>query len=234
MNNEHTLTSSAGSERGASPQREPESSEQLDLLKLPNTLAQSSSVTGPMSQTTGTSEKSRLRKQGLQTSAPHPHPVSPIQSQIFNEATNQITAYSGESCLQLLKTSGPVGSLVRKLVSSPTFISTIFSLRWKPLATKQGRLYFQLVPTEIAPTEGTDCGSSRTWPTPTTRDYKDTGNLENVPEKGLLGRVFQNTFGTRLQPEFSEWLMGLPIGHTVLNGFKQSATQSPPPSPTKS
>nr|WP_292636852.1 hypothetical protein [Mesorhizobium sp.] len=30
------------------------------------------------------------------------------------------------------------------------------------------------------------------WPTPTTRDYKDTGNLENVPENGLLGRVAAN------------------------------------------
>lgn len=30
------------------------------------------------------------------------------------------------------------------------------------------------------------------WPTPTTRDWKDTGNLENVPENGLLGRVAAN------------------------------------------
>lgn len=30
------------------------------------------------------------------------------------------------------------------------------------------------------------------WPTPTARDWKDTGNLENVPENGLLGRVAMN------------------------------------------
>jgi hypothetical protein len=30
------------------------------------------------------------------------------------------------------------------------------------------------------------------WPTATTRDWKDTGNLENVPENGLLGRVDAN------------------------------------------
>lgn len=30
------------------------------------------------------------------------------------------------------------------------------------------------------------------WPTPTTRDWKDTGNLDNVPENGLLGRVAAN------------------------------------------
>jgi hypothetical protein len=31
-----------------------------------------------------------------------------------------------------------------------------------------------------------------TWPTPTTRDWKDTGNMENVPENFLLGRVAAN------------------------------------------
>ena len=34
--------------------------------------------------------------------------------------------------------------------------------------------------------------TAENWPTPTTRDYKDTGNLENVPENGLLGRVAAN------------------------------------------
>lgn len=30
------------------------------------------------------------------------------------------------------------------------------------------------------------------WPTPTSRDWKDTGNLQNVPENFLLGRVAAN------------------------------------------
>ena len=120
---------------------------------------------------------------------------------------------------------------LRRLGSSRSFTSTIFSMRWSPQGTPRGRLYFQLVPTEVAPTEGTDSGS---WPTPTSRDGKDTGSLENVPEKGLLGRVFQNIFGMKLPPEFSEWLMGLPLGHTVVNGFKPLETQSPRPSRTKS
>lgn len=34
--------------------------------------------------------------------------------------------------------------------------------------------------------------AANNWPTPTTRDYKDTGNLDNVPENGLLGRVAAN------------------------------------------
>lgn len=30
------------------------------------------------------------------------------------------------------------------------------------------------------------------WPTPTARDWKDTGTMENVPENALLGRVALN------------------------------------------
>ena len=48
------------------------------------------------------------------------------------------------------------------------------------------------------------------WPTPTTRDWKDTGSLANVPENSLLGRVFKNRTGLNLDPLFSEWLMGFP------------------------
>jgi len=48
------------------------------------------------------------------------------------------------------------------------------------------------------------------WPTPTTRDWKDTGCLANVPENSLLGRVFKNRTGLNLDPRFSEWLMGFP------------------------
>src|SRR3990167_5743892 len=39
-------------------------------------------------------------------------------------------------------------------------------------------------------------GAARRWasagPTPTSRDHKDTGTLENVPENALLGRVSHN------------------------------------------
>lgn len=34
--------------------------------------------------------------------------------------------------------------------------------------------------------------AAKAWPRPTTRDWKDTGNLENMPENFLLGRVAAN------------------------------------------
>ena len=53
-------------------------------------------------------------------------------------------------------------------------------------------------------------------PTCTSRDYKDTGNLENVQTKSLLPRVLGKNHGLKLQPAFAEWMQGFPIGWTDL------------------
>jgi len=52
--------------------------------------------------------------------------------------------------------------------------------------------------------------------TPTSRDWKDTGNMENVPTKGLLGRQIGQGTGMRLQPNFVEYMMGFPQNWTNL------------------
>jgi len=44
-------------------------------------------------------------------------------------------------------------------------------------------------------------------PTPTQRDYKDTGNLENVPENAIGKNPGPKL---RLEPAFSLWMMGYP------------------------
>lgn len=78
------------------------------------------------------------------------------------------------------------------------------------------------------------------WGTPTSRDWKDSGDLSNVPENGLLGRMAANwstprdlassrpdhpisTAGEKssknlrsLNPLFVEWLMGWMRGWTSL------------------
>ena len=59
--------------------------------------------------------------------------------------------------------------------------------------------------------------ASNYLPTPTTRDYKDTGNLENVPVNALLGRELGKNHGLKLQPAFAEWMMGFPEGWTALD-----------------
>jgi hypothetical protein len=54
-------------------------------------------------------------------------------------------------------------------------------------------------------------------PTCTSRDHKDTGNLENVPVNSLLGRELGKNHGLKLQPAFAEWMMGFPEGWTALD-----------------
>jgi len=65
------------------------------------------------------------------------------------------------------------------------------------------------------------------WPTPTSRDHKDgtAQSCANVEENGLLGRVVHSVLGPpnptgSLNPQFVEWLMGYPIGHTACAGWE--------------
>ena len=61
--------------------------------------------------------------------------------------------------------------------------------------------------------------TAENWATPTTRDWKDSANA-NVPTNSLLGRQAPRSMknGTEsqitLNPRFTEWLMGWPIGWT--------------------
>lgn len=59
----------------------------------------------------------------------------------------------------------------------------------------------------------------KTWGTPTTRDWKDSANA-NVPTNSLLGRqapqIMKDGAQSQitLNPRFTEWLMGWPVGWT--------------------
>ncbi len=61
--------------------------------------------------------------------------------------------------------------------------------------------------------------TAENWATPQARDWKDTANA-NVPTKSILGRQAPRTmkdgveFQMTLNPRFTEWLMGWPIGWT--------------------
>ena len=55
------------------------------------------------------------------------------------------------------------------------------------------------------------------WPTPTSRDHKDTGDCANVPVNALPGRaVGPSRASGSLNPAWVEWLMGFPEGWTDL------------------
>ena len=71
--------------------------------------------------------------------------------------------------------------------------------------------------------------AKRMWPTPSASDNRDRGNMSNPClqkriEKGkqlMLSQVVHPTSG-KLNPNWVEWLMGYPTGHTDL---KDSETQ---------
>jgi hypothetical protein len=89
---------------------------------------------------------------------------------------------------------------------------------------QNGALYPQqtLVQTISVKESGLKPNKKEIWPTPVTRDYKDCGTQESMM------RAFQNrdspgvalivgaTLGGKLNPTFSEWLMGWPLGWTDL------------------
>lgn len=88
-----------------------------------------------------------------------------------SEEEQQMTVTSGQKCLELSMSSGPLGSLEKMLLVSSIWHSTRCFLTWKISDTKQGRLYFRLVPSKPR-TGGTDVPL---WPTPKASDCKGSG-----------------------------------------------------------
>ena len=103
---------------------------------------------------------------------------------------------------------------------------TIYKGIWKQKTTPQRRLYYQ-VGLSTPRTKENGCSS---WPTPSVRDYKDTGNLDKsrfrksgkerhdtVPRVAfgtappLSTAETANTVPSQLNHRFSLWLMGYPI-----------------------
>jgi len=81
----------------------------------------------------------------------------------------------------------------------------------------------------VRPSAGTPTLTTwaKNWASPTQNDWKETGLTENVPTNGYLGRQAPRTLlagddsPRRLNPRFVEWLMGFPIGWTLI-GRKES------------
>ena len=73
----------------------------------------------------------------------------------------RMTVSSGLKCSVLSKKSDPVGLLLKMLLESSEWNSTIVYLTWKAKVTPRGRLLFRLVPS-MPRTEGTGFGL---WPT---------------------------------------------------------------------
>lgn len=94
-----------------------------------------------------------------------------------SEEAKRMTVISGRKCLELYKKSGPLGLLVRMLLGSSIWRSTLCYLTWKASATPRRRLLFRLVPS-MPGTEETD---ALFWRTPSASDGEG-GVMEMRPD----------------------------------------------------
>lgn len=126
-------------------------------------------------------------------SSPADSPASPSASQERREA-RKTTVTSGRRCSELLHSRDPLGSLLKTLLVSSRWHSTMCSLTWKAQATPRGRLLFRLQASERRIAE-IDYGSLLPTPTAmggggTSRSGEridETPTLQGMARKGMLG-----------------------------------------------
>ena len=117
-------------------------------------------------------------------------PVPALANLSARQARDLDLLMSG-TCGQPGTTSSASAALQKSLASRLRMVadslgSTLYKLTWKQRATPSG-LSICALRASVLRTSGRDCGS---WPTPTTRDWRDGGAIHcNVEANGLLGRV---------------------------------------------
>ena len=81
-----------------------------------------------------------------------------------------MAAISGRKWLTFVKSSGPLGSLLKMLILSDSWRSTWFAHRWRVSGTRSSRLVFRLRPSAL----GIDGNAFGSLPTITTIDAQET------------------------------------------------------------
>ena len=100
-----------------------------------------------------------------------------------SDEARKMTAGSGLKCFGSSKRSDPLGSLLRMLLASSEWASTIVWLTWRTRAMKSRRFLYQLVP-RAPRTDGTE---SSLWATPNANEdraeaYTDQTTLKHYQE----------------------------------------------------
>lgn len=134
---------------------------------------------------------------------------SPVRASVSpgSEEARMTTVGSGRKWLALLTNAGPAGCLVKTLMGSSTWHSTIVSLIWKASVTKRGRLYFRLVASE----RGIDAIASGLLPTPVANESGATPEAHLAMKRAMPGGP-RNTI-TSLQVYAKAGLLPTPVSH---------------------
>tara|TARA_Y100000114_G_scaffold2728_1_gene2236 strand:+ start:1265 stop:1870 length:606 start_codon:yes stop_codon:yes gene_type:complete len=122
-----------------------------------------------------------------------------------SEEAIKMTDISGRRCLGLSKLSGPAGCVERMLLATSLWASTRCYLTFKAQVTKQGHMYYRLLP-QMPRTDEIDAGLlGKMWATPRTTD--GTGGPRKLDEKGR--RISQSNpdlvFGANLADQVRMW-----------------------------
>ena len=197
----------------------------------------SSRGTGPRSPSTETSGLFPELPTGEQPSSPGVSRARLSPSAGSDEA-RMMTVISGHRCLRQSKLSGHLGSLLKMCLMSSKWFSRLSFLIWKPLAIPVSCSCYQL--SELVHHTGdAEFGlfPNHSIPTPTASDYIERKCTNTARATALnfktnkavsLDRWFQNRFGRKLTPEFSEWMMGFPIGWTQTSENNESRHSATP------
>lgn len=110
--------------------------------------------------------------------------LASLSPQPGSEEARTMTVTSGQKCLELSRSSGPLGSLARMLLESSAWRSTRCFLTWKASATPSRRLLFRLVPS--MPRTGETV--SPLWATPNTMDHLPQRSAESLQRQATTTR----------------------------------------------
>ncbi len=197
---------------------------------LPTPVAYDATPGGPNNHYNGLGKKARHSNDlTASTYSPAASPASLFPSQ-ESKTVGTIAATSGRKWLGALKTSGPVGSLVRTLLASSRWMtfSTKYYLTWEVSAMKYpGCTLFRLRLRERI----TDGNESGLWPTTTASDahthVNDTIRFDSlaaeVHKRRNESRLGQAADGRNPGPSASGLLIGTPKGEGARSGVRSPA-----------
>jgi C-5 cytosine-specific DNA methylase len=188
----------------------------------------------PVFRFTGTYTESADKILSESTSSAAASPVSPSVQRGRRKA-RETFASSGRRCLESYLKSVPDGSWRKTFVDSCLTTedepSRKYAPFWRLRVTKSSRSYFQLA-VSVPRIGETGCGF---WPTPQAHDAKSSGTAPTELAGKRHTPSLPTAVGGKLNPQFSEWLMGFPTDHTALNVSEtQSCRKSPRGSGRKS
>lgn len=138
--------------------------------------------------------------------------------QLEKDKERKMIVTSGRKCLELSTNFAPLGCLERMLLVLYPWDSTRRCLTWKAKDTKQGHLYFQLVPS--VPSTGDT--AFLLWPTLTVSEWRGVaknryyGSSKYRSDKLASRFRKQSEDLTHINPDYAEAYMGFPMGWTVL------------------